>query len=174
MSKRNTLEYGARYQFPVYYNDLALSFHKRYLIEENSTEYRFGLDYRYDAFVGLWFEGNYSHFDNDIKSYISMTLGFDYTFNIGSGLYLLAENNVYKSIDFLNYSAIMFDYPVNLLDSVSNLIVYDYDNKKCINTLMFKRQYDYLSFELSLSYDFKTNPDLGKAQFLWFRMQYDF
>jgi len=77
------------------------------------------------------------------------TLGADYTFNWGRGLYVLTEymqlssgRQVWPSDDHLSLSAVSLRYPVGLLDMVQLLHYYDWNNAEHYRLLNWSRTYD--------------------------------
>jgi hypothetical protein len=173
-SQDNALEFGGRFQHPLPYSETALSFHTRALeVHPGITvrEYRAGMDLRCDTVIGLWLESSGSHFRGSdllpFRHLISSTLGLDYTFGLGNGLYAVLETNLsYSSPEDLDnlrnqstLSALMLDYPLGLLDNIALLSIYDYKCQKSLHSLVFRRIYDHLSFEASLTHD--LNRDFG-------------
>ena len=159
-------EHGGRIQYPFKYCEGAFTYHNRKI--ENmffDNENRFGLDCRWDFEIGLWIETIYSTLSNaDSTCYSHLfTVGADYTFPIGSGLYTLAEHMSYESItaDFpalfqqSSASALMLTYPIGLFDSASALINYNWISENFFYYLSYSRSYDYISFYLN----FFWNPE---------------
>ncbi|MDO9576546.1 MAG: hypothetical protein Q7J16_01545 [Candidatus Cloacimonadales bacterium] len=170
-------EYGGRFQYPFKYCEAAFSYHHRDLYKDIEyplkfdTEDRFGLDYRWDFQIGLWIETMYFALSNadSIRYNHLFTVGADYTFPIGSGLYALAEHMFYESMtaDFpalfqqSSASALMFTYPIGLFDSATALVNYDWISENFFYYLSYSRSYDYLSFYLN----FFWNPEYEESNF---------
>lgn len=97
-------EAGGRLQLPVFSGEIGLSYHHRITdTRENPAgfrqvarmpENRFGIDGRWDAGAGLWFEATHTglHDFGELTQQDLLTLGMDYTFGIGNGLNIIAEN----------------------------------------------------------------------------------
>jgi hypothetical protein len=132
-SKQNALEYGGRYQFPVPMGEYAFTLHSRKLDTDGIDEYRYAMDGHWDVEVGLWFESqviqqrknNINH--NWSKS---LTLGIDYTFNIGSGLYTSLEyyyavnNKSFKTLENeLSAMALNMNLPITIIDSLNSIVM---------------------------------------------------
>ena len=97
-------EFGGRIQIPVPKGEVAISFHHRtadlngsispLLLHGSATypEDRLGLDGKWDLGVGLWAEYSLIHSILDTAYFQPwtklFTLGMDYTFNLGNGLYV--------------------------------------------------------------------------------------
>ncbi len=167
-SRDESIEYGARIQYPLPQAETAISFHTREydaLPGLSGREYRMGIDLRTDAFIGFWLEGSASHFTKadalPFENLVSSTLGVDYTLGFGNGIYALLETNLtYFGTQELTSlqnqgatSALMLDYPLGLLDSIALLNIYDYKSQKSLHSLVYRRIYDHLSIEASLSHD---------------------
>ncbi|MDZ4122353.1 MAG: hypothetical protein U1C33_08010, partial [Candidatus Cloacimonadaceae bacterium] len=168
-SQDNSLEFGGRISYPLGNQEIGLGYHHRKLEQDiaadTSTEHRLGLDFRTDWVFGLWMESSISHFTKTNAlpnaNSVSTTLGVDYTFDWGNGIYVLCENMLSHrgsgSLASLHardaLAALMVDYPLGLLDKLSLLNIYDYKAGKSLHTIMVRRTYDYLSFQLSFASD---------------------
>ncbi len=107
------------------------------------------------------------------------TLGMDYTFSIGNGLYLMSETalvhfgKTYKRLQHDSVlSAVMLDYPLSIFDTITLLNQYEWQENVLIHSIVFRRTYDYLSFQLMLNYDFKTNT-YESIKYVQFTVNYD-
>jgi len=160
-------EFGGRFQHPVPLGELAVSFHTRKVDGSsfnipNYTENRFALDGRWDIGVGLWFESVFQHQGTAIipNNWTKLiTVGLDYTFGIGNGLYFFLEHMTTAFSDEalgwdedLRISAFMLNYPLTLTDNLAAIGYYSWDQKKYYQYLSWQRTYDYLIFNLSLFY----------------------
>jgi hypothetical protein len=122
-SDDRSIEYGGRFQYPVWTGEMAVSYHHRMVDMEKTlqdfigsipggfppfipvdqkicSEDRFGFDGKLDVEIGLWFEGAIIHQDIDIFPFTYrrfMNLGGDYTFAIGNGLEVLTEYFQFKA-----------------------------------------------------------------------------
>lgn len=168
-SVRNIPEYGGRFQMPVPRGEAALSYHHRIadfsefyanipgISETKYSENRMALDGKWDIGVGLFFEvvGELNDPDNTLisKWETYSSLGLDYTFSLGNGLYVISEYFHYTNHPEgnqekikSNLSLLSLSYPFLLSHTVSYLIYYDWDNKNFYQFLNLQLKYDYLSF----------------------------
>jgi hypothetical protein len=180
LSKPDTFEWGGRYQFPDALGESAFSFHSREL--DMGKEYRAGFDHRLDSFVGAWLEAAGSMQDLDSQSYmLSATLGMDYTLGIGNGLALTCENmSVLSATDRISklsnnrqFTALMANYPLGLLDAVMLVGTWDWDESYGLVNLLWRRTYDLFSFDFSLSMDSGMPAQLSKSPALSFTISYN-
>lgn len=159
-----TIEYGGRAQIPAGKGELGFSFHHRTIDlseipfekplpeDKNAPENRIALDGKWDIGVGLWFEGAVFKKNSSWLIYPwqqSLTIGMDYTFSIGNGLNVVGEHFFFtQSTDFLSsgqdikFSAISLNYPLGLLDSISGMIYYDWENKDFYRFINWRRTYN--------------------------------
>lgn len=160
----NTPEFGGRVQIPVGKGELGFSFHHRTIDfkeagsnqqlpeKTNIPEDRVALDGKWDLGIGLWFEGAAFRKNTSWLSYPwqkSLTLGTDYTFGIGNGLYVMGEHFIWEqSREFLSsdqdfqFSALSLNYPLGVIDSLSGIIYYDWENQDFYRFLNWQRTYD--------------------------------
>ncbi len=155
-------EFGGRLQFPFLSGELGLTYNLRKSDAKLFTynERKFGFDGRFDIELGLWFECVIIH--NDTKrfprQYIQLlTLGTDYTFDIGNGLLITAENLTMTNSEIIekpenakNVSAISLNYPVGLLDNLSAFSFYSWEAGEIYNNIQWNRSYDDFSINLTL------------------------
>jgi len=168
-SKSHTPELGARYQFPQASGELGLSTHVRKTQAMGFTgddlgydliEKRFAVDGKWDLGAGIWFE--YVLLNQGANTmnhnWVSMlTLGTDYTFAYGNGVSALFEHlissvsNTASSWDQeIQSSALQVSYPLNLLDAVSFLTFYSWQQQNLFHYARWNRTYDNWSFSLSV------------------------
>jgi hypothetical protein len=141
-------EFGGRFQFPAGKGELALSGHYRQIDKNQSggfipvnlvepvPEYRLGIDGKWDAGPGIWFEGTYTYANLSepaLNHTRMLTLGADYTFGLGNGLTLMSEQFAYqtgaamfKSTSSMIFSAVSLSYPVNLTHTLSGMVFYNW------------------------------------------------
>lgn len=152
---RSFPELGGRIQLPVPKGEGALSYHFRKADAsaygfEKIGENRFGLDIRLDVTIGLWFESVWTHLNGNVGELTNqqmMTLGTDYTFNIGNGMATTFEQFFYsyseKGIDLdnsLNFSGLHISYPLTLFDNLSAMVYYDWKEQNFYNFLNWQHQ----------------------------------
>ena len=123
-----------------------------------ATEQRFGLDGKWDITIGLWGEVVFIHRDIDWLPYKyqrMITVGTDYTFGLGNGVHCLYEHfwfeiseKIFGAGEGMEFSAFTVGYPLGLLDQLSGMIYYDWENKEWYRFVQWQRMYDNLSFYL--------------------------
>ena len=153
-TSKNFPEAGGRFQFPLPHTEVGITYHFRKTntrdlgaavpVFEDLPENRLGLDIRYDGIIGLWFEGAFIHKNRDLGKPTNqeiMNIGMDYTFGVGNGLYIMAEQLMFstdtKAFNFeqpLYFTALNATYPIGIADNVSTIFYYDWKNK---NTYRF-------------------------------------
>lgn len=169
---QKTPEFGGRWQSPLGSGELAFSYHQRradehirrsdadslsnaqspYKSKHVASEKRFAIDGNWDVGAGLWFE--LALIRNDLYSQSHdwdqfLTLGSDYTFDIGNGLMVLAEhflrsygNSFFDWNECVNFSGLMFNYNVALIDQLSAIVFYHWDEDNWYRYLSWRRTYD--------------------------------
>jgi len=181
LTKENTPELGGRIQYPLAKGEIGFTANHRFetqiLGKETGSETRIGLDAKYDLGVGLWAEG-YVSSTEDYKIYYlvgdqfepqlfmnkyqaPLTLGADYTISIGNGIYTLAEAQLWTEAEekitqlrkeYLTY-AVTANYPIGLLDTVLYYGTVRDDKSVSVHTLIWRRNYDKLSWDVSVFWD---------------------
>jgi hypothetical protein len=146
-------EFGGRFQLPVPRGEIAFSYHNREALFPSDwqppltgpptfIENRYGLDTKLDLGVGVWLEGTVAQRSHpDIPDYEkTLTIGLDYTFNIGQGLNIIAENmfintseTFFSSDNNLSLSGLSLSMPVSVITRVSAIIFYDWKNSGWYN-----------------------------------------
>lgn len=168
---KDRLEFGGRYQVPVPRGEIAISFDHRsidktkwnafnYISMTKGSETRGALDGSWDLGIGFWFETVLSEVEITENVFIReryLTMGTDYTFDIGRGLHLLGEHMIKRTGSDIagydswnNISAIAVDYPLNILDSIKTIGYQDWDTHKFYPYFSFQRKYDNWMITLSL------------------------
>ena len=157
-------EFGARIQHPVPYGEVAATFHTRQIdlspyYLKDATENRYALDGRWDNIVGFWFEAVLQEQGVDLLPFQwvkFLTLGMDYTFGIGSGLYILGEHLIittsqdkWKWEDDIQFSAVHVSYPIGFFDSLSAICYYNWDKNQWTPYLSWTRTTDKLDITFS-------------------------
>ncbi|MCU7513420.1 MAG: hypothetical protein HF300_12725 [Ignavibacteria bacterium] len=155
-------EFGGRVQLPVPLGEVAATIHSReadagtYSYREN----RYALDGRWDVGVGLWFESVLQNSRAALPGFKwlkLLTLGGDYTFPLGNGIYFLFEHMYSASSDKItslsserHVSALMVTYPIGTLDNLALQEYYSYSDKKLYQYYQFQRTYDNFIINLAL------------------------
>jgi hypothetical protein len=84
-----------------------------------------------------------------------LSLGLDYTFDLGNGLYLDLEQLIRmvsdkplgsREADF--YSALSLNYPLGINDSLTVILSFDWENRDLFSYLNWQRKYDKWSFNI--------------------------
>jgi hypothetical protein len=168
----NVIEYGGRFQYPVPTGEIAFSYHRRkmdlekglhsllsmiygdiprefypryVLAKKSASENRFGLDAKWDMEIGVWFEGVLLHQDIDIlamKYQRLVNIGCDYTFGLGNGLHILGSGEGFE------FSALSVNYPLGLVDNITGILYYDWENGDWYRFINWQRTYDKWRFHL--------------------------
>jgi len=178
---KDKMEFGGRYQFPVSKGEMAFTYNHRFLdkdywnskmteVMSGGGENRYGIDGNWDIGVGLWFEAAASEIkiNSDDSGWEKfLTVGTDYTFDIGSGLHVLYEHFI-KSTELeidnqsqdTSLSAVLLDYSLNTLDTLKAIGYYDWKKEKVYSFLSWQRTYDNWLINLSLFKSAKSDTSL--------------
>ena len=173
-------EFGGRLQYPVLKGEFAATVHARQvdastLGDADFTENRFALDGRWEVKVGLWFESVLQRQNTKVLPYKwtkMTTLGLDYTFGIGNGLYVVAEHLMTASSDEpfgwdqdAHVSAVSVNYPIGLFDSVTAIGYYAWDQEEFSQYLSWQRTYDNWVINVSVFHYPESKEDhVGQQQ----------
>ncbi len=169
-TQKDTVEYGGRVQIPLFAGELAMTYHHRRADIGKSTlfqippgtnitaENRYALDGKWDIGIGLWFEGALIHQQGEFLPtpwQRALNIGLDYTFGIGNGLYLMGEHfnlartqEAFASGNDINFSAILIRYPLGLLDEITGILYYDWENEEFYRFISWQRTYDKWRFNV--------------------------
>ncbi len=182
--KERRMEPGARLQVPNPLGESAVSYHQRQMQQGN--EYRVGFDHRYDGAIGAWLEASAAKFEWSTAStmpkyMLASTMGMDWTAAIGNGIAITLEHmqthDHNESIDKLHtmaaHTALMLNYPLGLLDSITFLGVHSHTADTDNVAIVWRRAYDYLSWDLSLSLDRGYTPLQSHSPGLNLKISYD-
>jgi hypothetical protein len=155
-------EWGGRYQLEVPLGEAAATFHTR-KVEAGVLDYRenrLALDGRWDIGIGIWFESELQQSQTKLLPYPwskMLTVGGDYTFGIGNGIYFLAENQTsmasvktWGDNNERNTTAFMASYPAGTLDNFALQVYYDWRGKNLYQYYLWQRTYDNLIINLTL------------------------
>ena len=182
---RDAPEFGGRLQFPLFKGEIAATYHRRKAAVDGLVpvmdpgasplpvppvpEDRFGFDGKWDAGVGLWLEGTLVHQRTALLPFpyqLSLAAGLDYTFGLGRGLTVLAEQfrlessaRAFARGAALDLTGLLLRYPLGLLDELSGIFYYDWKDRDLYRFLTWKRTSNALSFSLSLFW----NPEELRA-----------
>lgn len=179
-STSDNIEAGGRVQYPLLSGDMAFTFHTR---EVNGSRFnipefrenRYALDGRWDVGIGIWFESLFQEQKTDYLPYKwtkRISIGADYTFDIGSGLYLLTEHmttavseKMLKWQNDYHVSAFQVRYSLSIMDSITAIGYYSWEDDKFSQYVSWMRTYDNFIFNVSLFNYPETYLDLsGQTQ----------
>ncbi|MBN2236708.1 MAG: hypothetical protein JW729_04065, partial [Bacteroidales bacterium] len=123
---------------------------------ESYSENKFGFDLKIDWYAGWWLEAVWSAKNAQIdllKNQEMLTLGADYTFGIGNGLYWVTEHflasndeNAFEFNRVVHFTATSFSYPIGLFDHLNAVFYYDWTNHSVYNFMNWQKQFNKWSF----------------------------
>lgn len=188
-TKSNTPEFGGRMQIPIPNGEFGSAIHSR-KVDKKSYSYwenKIGFDSRWDIFIGFWFESTLQYSDSeklDNQWQKMNTIGMDYTFSVGNGLYVVAENmsitdsnKLWKQNINYQFSSIMLTYPMGLFDNFMAVSFYSWKTKKFTQYIGWRRAYDNFIFDLNLGNILKGNKNTiyseGSGYSLEFKIIYN-
>lgn len=167
--QKDAWQFGGRFQYPLPSAELAVTFHQKKIVYQtghHGIERRLALDGFWDVGPGLWFESSFSRSsvpDSLLPIAHYLTLGSDYTFEVGNGLHCSAEllsislsKKFWPSVEHLTFVALELDYPLTLLDQILLLSLYSDRNQTLVHYLNWQRAYDNWLIYLSLFYSNKS------------------
>ena len=171
-SEQDTLSYGGRAEVSNGLGEWGLTYHwdpskapqlvGQFPVLIGGPHQRAAIDYRFDGYLGFWFEGA-AFFGEDqhnviMDRYLLLTLGADHTIPIGPGLLIMSETmriQGWSSNDTDNseqtYTAFMASLPINMLNQLMLITQVDWDNERIYNYLRWSITFDHLSFNFLLS-----------------------
>ncbi len=162
-SDPDEVEYGGRIQFPLFKGELGLSYHHRQLDfsevlpvipPEPATppEHRVGLDGKWDVGIGLWFEGTVIERETQLLPYRyrhMLTVGADYTFNLGTGLTALGEhfrlqesNDLFGRGETVQITALSMTYRTSIVDQLSFIASHEWEGDESSFFFEWRRTWD--------------------------------
>ncbi len=168
-------EFGGRVQFPIPLGEAGLSYHHRVVDSrkyskfipsyEKVPENRIGIDAKWDLLIGLWIEGSYVNKSKDLGALTHqeiMTIGADYTFNVGAGLNVTIEHMLFasdkKAFEFVstqNNTGLSLMYPIGMFDNIQAIFYYDWKSEQVYNFVNWFRNFDKTTFYIMAYW----NPD---------------
>jgi len=163
----DTPEFGGRFQAPLFAGEAGLTVHCRRLDPGSAegvhrpAEKRLALDGKWDVGVGLWVEAAFVDRDDPAAArpwQRSLAFGIDYTFALGNGLYLLAEQYFSQGATSplgsgageISFSALQARYPLGLLDSLAAVVYFDWRREQLYSFLNWQRTFDRWQFHVML------------------------
>jgi len=177
-TEKKASEYGGRVQSPLWTGEIGITYHHRRADLSSliplpkdagsfvAPEDRLGLDGKWDIGIGVWFESALIRQENDFlrAQYQRLwTVGADYTFAAGNGLYAATEyfqtdnpNEPLASAQANGFSALSLNYPIGIVDQVSAIFYRDWKNQQWYRLMTWQRTYDNWSFYLMGFWDPKN------------------
>jgi hypothetical protein len=155
-------EFGGRYQLQIPLGEAGLTLHTREVNTGlfNYRENRYALDGRWDIGIGAWFESALQQSQTTLIPFQwnkMITLGGDYTFSVGNGIYFLVEHMTSIASDRMwgdnsdrKISAVMATYPLSVLDNIAVQEYYDWEGKNIYQYYQWQRTYDNWIINLGL------------------------
>ncbi len=161
-------EFGGRVQYPVPKGEVALTYHHRTaqsldlpfdsLREAQIPENRIGIDGKWDLGVGLWFEVSYiskQKFVGALTHQGLFNIGIDYTFGLGNGLSVMAEQLPFaydnEALAFENprsLTAATLSYPLGFYDNLTGVLYYDWAGQNLFTFVNYSHQFKRVSLNL--------------------------
>jgi len=150
-----------------------------------SPEHRYALDGQWDLGVGFWFEAVVVQIaDSDVSAELPsieaklnkwqkfFTLGVDYTFSLGNGLHVMYEHflgggseELFSSNRDADFSGVSLSYPFGLVDSLTGIVFYDWQNENPYYYATWKRTYDNWAINVSAFINPEISSILGANTF---------
>ncbi len=169
-TEKRTIEYGGRAQWPLWSGEAAVTYHHRRAdlsslvspSDETTPKFvpedRLGLDGKWDIVIGAWFEAALIRLDTDVPGMHyqrQWTLGADYTFAVGNGLYVATEyfetenpEEAFAAARGTGITGLSLSYPIGVVDQVSTMLYRDWRNRNWYRIVTWQRKYDDWSFYL--------------------------
>ena len=161
-------EFGGRFQSPIPAGEAALSYHHRVSDTREINgglpaypkvrENRLGFDARFDLVVGTWLEASWINNSEDLGDFTNQelfNLGVDYTFGIGSGLYVIFEQllvaydqEAFRFQNSSTFSLTSLSYPLGLFSNIQGIVYYDWENSNLYNFINLQRDFSHFSLYL--------------------------
>jgi hypothetical protein len=169
-STKRDPEYGGRIQVPVPLGEAAVSAYRRRMDLDrklfgliplgsgSQPEDRVAVDGKWDLGIGVWGEAVWICRRIAIPALSHqrfLNLGADYTFGAGNGLHALTE--YFRTVvsgtaagpgEAVSFSAFSLSYPLELLDTVTGMAYYDWENRQWYRFINWQRKTDNWSFYL--------------------------
>jgi len=186
-TKKNNIEFGGRFQMPVWKGEIGFSGHNRIIgsrdvpsylnintMSKTTPEVRAAIDGFFDIGIGLWFESSVvrANYGADFPNWQSMlTIGTDYTFSIGNGVTVTGEHFMYSTDDkplasdsAVQMTGLMAMYPISLFDNLSGIIFYSWDVELAYFFISWQRTYDDWTINLNTFFSSKSDESFSFNQ----------
>ncbi len=150
-------EYGFRFQIPVPKGEMAFTYHNRRIDREwwkgrglgvlsDAVEDRYALDGTFDLGIGLWFEAALSRIRRTSSDSLwtkYLTVGADYTLDIGTGIHVLGEHFIRDTEEeTFHTTAVSIDYSLGILDTITFIGYFDWQEEEFHPNLSWQRTLD--------------------------------
>ena len=161
---------GGRLEFSSHYGELGITTDIKNIDFKNSNKAsHFGLDYRYDGYIGFWFESSWleskSMYSNSNYSNNIIAIGNDYTLPIGPGIYLLTETmylsqtntilEIPEEYEIQLYTSFMAQLPLGIFQQIMLVSTINWDTGKIAHYLQWGSTYD----QFIINFITSTMPD---------------
>lgn len=175
---RQKPEFGARFQTTVPKGELAFSYHHRTAgpdetrwikLYPESREFRVGFDAKWDLGAGLWLESTYIKRQRNIGPFTQqflLTLGTDYTFDLGNGLNIIGEHLVATSGERQPFTspaqhitALNASYPINFFETLNLFFYHQWQSAQNTFLLNYQHQFSKIMAYVMAYY----NPDRAQG-----------
>ena len=170
-SGADTLSYGGRAELSVASGDWGVTLHQDptnspqqvglFPVVMPGPHKRAAIDYRYDGFMGFWFEGASLFSDDDypgFNRYTLATLGGDFTLPMGNGILIMTESMQIKGKSSQNsdsydqtYTVFMASMSVGFLHQLMAITQIDWKSKRAFYYFRWGITYDHFSINFLLS-----------------------
>lgn len=176
-------EYGGRLQLPIPKGEIGFTYHHRNAdasdLLQNETyhsipENRFAVDTKLDLIIGVWLEATYIRKEQNIGLLTHQNLiniGADYTFGIGNGLTVIAEQFISSSRqqtfapeNISQITATSLSYPIGFFDTVTGFAYYNWDTKKATVSFNYQHQFKNLLAYAMVTYNPETQQGIQQNE----------
>ncbi len=188
-TKKNNVEFGGRFQMPVWKGEIGVSGHNRIIgrgdvpdyldintMAKSTPEVKAAIDGFFDIGIGLWFESAVvrANYGADFPNWQSfLTIGSDYTFPIGNGVLVTAEHFIYSMDDKpfsknndIQMTGLMATYPISLFDNISGIVFYSWEAELTYYFISWQRTYDDWTINLNTFFSSNSNQTFSLNQSL--------
>ena len=166
-------EFGGRLQLPTENGEWAISYHHRTAtlpMEAHIPEDRIGIDGKWDRTVGFWFEASHTTKWKALGLLSNQSLlnvGLDYTFGLGSGLTVMAENlamllasNDFSESQHLTLTALTASYPLGFFDNLTAISYYNWGSGDAAFFMNYQHQFKKITGYIMAFYNPASNQGI--------------
>ena len=186
-TKKNNIEFGGRFQIPVWRGEISVSAHNRIIgrndlpsyleiktMPKATPEIKAAIDGYFDIGIGIWFESSIvrANYGADFPNWQSMlTIGSDYTFSVGNGITVTGEHFIYSTDDkpfandsVLQMTGLMAMYSISLFDQISSILFYSWDDELTYFFISWQRTYDDWTINFNTFFSSKSDASFSFGQ----------